>query len=128
MIDRCGGIISTADRTVECHDKCDHAVDLLGGLLLICLDIPHRIGANEYIVCHPAHDGMPAVRYFLFQGQLHQLLGWWSHILEALPERNNGETHPDGQIDIEISVDTTRKFLKKRNSVIPQRIVHFMRL
>jgi len=37
---------------------------------------------------------MPAVRYFLFQSQLHQLLGRRAHSLEALPEWNNGEVHP----------------------------------
>ena len=62
--------------------------------VLVRLDIPRRIGANEDIVCHPAHDGMPAVRYFLFQCQLHQLLGRRTHILETLPEWNNGEAHP----------------------------------
>ena len=52
--------------------------------LLVRLDVPRRIGANEDVVCHPAHDGMPAVRYFLFQRQLHQLLGRRAHILKAL--------------------------------------------
>ena len=60
--------------------------------VLVRLDIPRRIGANEDIVCHPAHDGMPAVRYFLFQCQLHQFLRRRTHILEALTEGNNGES------------------------------------
>ena len=58
------------------------------------MNILSAIGANEDIVCHPAHDGMPAVRYFLFQRQLHQLLGWRPHILKALtlPNRSIAST------------------------------------
>jgi len=47
VIEECGDIISAADRTVECHDERNYTVDLLGGFLLICLDVPRRIGANE---------------------------------------------------------------------------------
>lgn len=28
-----------------------------------------------------------------FERELHQLLGWWAHVLEALPERDHGEAH-----------------------------------
>ena len=36
---------------------------------------------------------MPAVGYFLFQHQLHQLLGGWGHIFEALSKGNDRKTH-----------------------------------
>ena len=36
---------------------------------------------------------MAAVGDPFFQGQLHQLLGGWGHILEALSERNDREAH-----------------------------------
>ena len=77
MIDRCGGIISTVNRRGECHDKRNHAINLLGGFLFVRLNVACRVGANEYIVCHPAHDGMPVVRYFFssvsFISKLHEI-------------------------------------------------------
>ena len=93
IINRLGGVVTAADGSIQCHDRCHGTVDFLCGFLLVRLDVPSRVGADEDVVHHPAEDGMPAVGDFLLQHQLHQFLGWWGHILEALSERNDREAH-----------------------------------
>nr|DAO53593.1 MAG TPA: hypothetical protein [Caudoviricetes sp.] len=93
IVDRSTGIIATADRAVECHNGRHGTIDFLCGFLLIRLNVSGRIGADEDIIHHPAQDRVTAVGNSLLQHQLHKLLGRWGHILEALPERNDRETH-----------------------------------
>lgn len=84
---------STANRPVQSHDGGHCAVYLLCGFLLVHFDVASRVGADEDVVHVPAQDGMPTVSNFLLQHQLHQFLGGWRHILEALSEGNHSEAH-----------------------------------
>ena len=86
VVDRSAVVVSAADRPVERHDGRDGSVDLLGGLLLVRLDVPGGVGADEDVVHVPAQHRVPAVREPLFQRQLHELLRGRAHVLEALPE------------------------------------------
>ena len=93
IIDRLGLVIAAANSTVKGHDRCHGAVDFLCGFFFVRLDVACRVGADEDVVHHPAENGMSTVGDFLFQHQLHQLLGGRGHILEALSERNDREAH-----------------------------------
>jgi len=94
VINAVARVVSTADRTVECHDRGDRSVDLLGGLFLVGLDVARRITLDENVVHVPAQHWMPVVGDLLLQRQLHQLFGRRRHITVALTELHQREAQP----------------------------------
>jgi len=86
-------IITASYRPVERHNGGDRSVDFLGGFLFVCFDVARRIGADIYVVHHPAQNRVTAVGEFFFQGQFHQFLCQRGHIFEALTERYDRKAH-----------------------------------
>jgi len=93
VIDRLARVVAAPDRAVQRHDRGHRAVDLLGGLLLVRLDVPGGVGADEDVVHHPPEHRVPRVRDAFSEHQLHELLGRRAHVLEALSEGDHGEAH-----------------------------------
>ncbi len=56
---RGAGGAAAADSTVRRHDRYHDTVDLLCRSLLIRLDVPDWVGADEDVVQYPAEYGMP---------------------------------------------------------------------
>ena len=64
-------VIPAANRSVKRHNGRHSAVNLLGGLFLISLDVPGRVGANVDVVHIPTQNRVTAVSNFLFKNQFH---------------------------------------------------------
>jgi len=52
VINRCGGVILSSDRTTQSHGEANHTVDLLSGLPLVRLDRKYAISLAEYETRH----------------------------------------------------------------------------
>lgn len=66
---------SMPDCPVKRHNRCHRTINLFRRFLLIRLDIPCRVCADENIIHHPPQHRMPSVCKILFQCQLHQPFG-----------------------------------------------------
>ena len=49
--------VAASDGSVEGHDGGDDAVNFLGGLLLVGLDIPSWVGAHVNVIGYPGENG-----------------------------------------------------------------------
>ena len=83
-----------SDAAVQCHDRSDDTVNLLRRLCLGRLDVAGRVCVHDYISCHPCHDRIASVDDVSFHQELVKLFRRRRHILEALSERYDRESHP----------------------------------
>ena len=64
------GVISTANGSVQSHNRGNGTVNLLRGFFLVCLDVSGRVGSDEDIVHIPSENRVAAVSNLLLQYQL----------------------------------------------------------
>ena len=67
-------VIPTSDSPVKRHNSSNRAINLFGGLFLVCFNVSGRVGSDIDVVHISPQNRVTAVGYFLFKHKFHQFL------------------------------------------------------